>query len=180
MQYMPTLAFQLVCFMYSAGLGFSLGIVYDLIRIFFYLLTGSAKKLRGVRDIIYVFVCLAATFLFLLAVCDGQLFMYVFLAEGLGIYVYFYSLSSFVFYPAKTAINAVRRLFMKFKKKICILKTQNSVLAKKILNFLHKFTKKDLHIRHNIVYNFFVKLCSGSFILKNRGDEGGKGKETKT
>lgn len=95
-------------------------------------------------------------------------------------YVYFYSLSSFVFSPAKTAINAVRRLFMKFKKKIYILKTKNSVFAKKILKILHKITKKDLHIRHNIVYNFFVELCSDSFILKNRGDEGGKGKETKT
>ena len=180
MQYMPTLAFQLVSFMYSAGLGFSLGIVYDLIRIFFYLLTGSAKKLRSVRDIIYVSVCFAATFLFLLAVCDGQLFMYVFLAEGRGMYIYFYSLSSFVFYPAKIAINAVRRLFMKIKTKICIIKTQIAVLIKKILKNLHKFTKKDLHIRHNIVYNFFVKLCSGNFIFKNRGDEGGKGKETKT
>lgn len=180
MEYMPTFAFQLVCFMYSAGLGFSLGIIHDLIKIFFYLLTGSDKKFRGVRDIIYLFVCLAATFLFLLAVCDGQLFMYVFLAEILGVYAYFFSLSRFVLNPVKKAIKTLRRLFQRLNGKILVFKTRFSVFSEKISKNLHKITKKDLHIRHNIVYNFFVKLCSGSLTIKNRGDEGGKGEKRET
>ncbi len=180
MQYMPSLAFQAVCFMYSAGLGFTLGIIYDLIRMLFYLLTGSDKKLTVVRDIIYSIVCLVATFLFLLIMCDGQLIVYVFIAEGVGAYVYFYSLSDCVFLPAKKTINAVKRLFLKVRSFFCLIKTHFLFFMQKRFKKLHKITKKHLHIRHNIVYNFFVNLCPRKLFLKKRGDDDGKSKKTET
>lgn len=180
MQYMPSLAFQAVCFMYSAGLGFTLGIIYDLIRMLFYLLTGSDKKLTVVRDIIYSIVCLVATFLFLLVMCDGQLIAYVFVAEGIGTYVYFYSLSDSVFLPAKKTINAFKRLFLRVKSFFYLRKTKFLFFMQKIFQKLHKITKKHLHIRHTIVYNFFVNLCPKKLFLKNRGDDDGKREKTET
>ena len=179
MQYMPTHAQQVVYFMYSAGLGFALGLVYDLFRMLFYLLTGSDKKRLVFRDIIYLLVFFSATFLFLLSVCDGQLILYVFIAQALGVYMYFYSLSGILYPPVIRFACRIKRLFRLISARLTGFRTQFSVISEKILKNLHKITKKDLHIRHNIVYNFFVKLCSGSFILKNRGDEGGKGEERK-
>ena len=173
MQYMPSLAQQVVCFMYSAGLGFTLGIVYDLFRMLFYLLTGSDKKFLLLRDIIYLLVFLTAVFVFLLAMCDGQLLLYVFVALGAGAYVYFYSLSGVICPPLKRFINSSKRLFRRFGARLSSIKTRFFSLGEKIFKNLHKITKKDLHIRHNIVYNFFVKLCSGILNFKNRGDEDG-------
>lgn len=163
--------------MYSAGLGFTLGIVYDLFRMLFYLLTGSDKKFLLLRDIIYLLVFLAATFVFLLAMCDGQLLLYVFIAMGTGLYVYFYSLSSVVYPPFKRLLKGVKRVLRQISNRLSAIKTRFLSLREKIFKILHKITKKDLHIRHNIVYNFFVKLCSGILIFKNRGDEDGSESE---
>lgn len=170
MRYMPTLAFQTVCFMYSAGLGFSLAIVYDLFRILFYMLTGSDKKYSWVRDIIFTAVCLIANFIFLLVVCDGRMYVYSFLSEAGGAFVWFYSVSSFLFFPAKRAIKKVKRYFSHIKDFFIRIKTRIYAFFEKIFKKLHKTVKKYLHIRHNIVYNFFVNLCSGVFIKKKRGD----------
>lgn len=170
MQYMPTLAFQAVCFMYSAGLGFALAIVYDLFRIFFFILTGSDKKQVVLRDIIFITVWLWVNFIFLLTVCEGRLFLYVFLAQAGGAFVWFYSLSDIAFLPAKRAIKAVKRHFLRQKDCLCRVKGRILNIIEKILKKSHKTVKKYLHIRHNIVYNFFVNLLSGSFTKKKRGD----------
>lgn len=179
MQYMPSLVFQAVCFLYSAGLGFTLGIIYDLFRMLFYLLTGSDKKFLVFRDIIFLSVCLAATFIFLLVMCDGQLLTYVFLGEVLGLWVYFYSLSSFLFLPVKRLIKHIRRQFTKIKTLFIKIKTRFAVIREKIYKNLYNcgnFLRKHLHIRHNIVYNLCVKLYP-SIIFKNRGDGSGKSEE---
>lgn len=179
MQYMPSLVFQAVCFLYSAGLGFTLGIIYDLFRMLFYLLTGSDKKFLAFRDIIFLTVCLVATFLFLLVMCDGQLLTYIFVGEALGLWVYFYSLSDFFFLPVKRQINRLRRQFTKIKMLFVKIKTRFFQISEKIHKNLHNcvfFLRKHLHIRHNIVYNLCVKLCP-SIIFKNRGDGSGKSEE---
>ena len=169
MQYMPSVAFQAVCFMYSAGLGFSLAIVYDLIRIIFYLLTGSDKKQLALRDIIFLTICLWVNFIFLLTVCEGEIFAYTFLAEAGGAFVWFYSLSSVFFIPAKRAIKALKRHFLRQKECLRRIKTRIFNFIEKIFENLNKTVKKYLHIRHSIVYNFFVKLCSVSLAEKKRG-----------
>lgn len=172
MQYLPTIVFQAVTFMYSAGLGFTLGIIYDLFRMLFYLLTGCDKKFLVLRDIIFLSVCLAATFVFLLVMCDGQFLLYVFAGEALGLWAYFYSLSSVLTAPFRKVIRNSRRHFSLFKTKIVLL-------FKKINKNVHNclfFLQKHLHIRHNIVYNRCVKLCPNRN-LKDRGDGSGKSKE---
>ena len=124
MQYMPSLNFQVGCILYSAGLGFSLGIIYDLFRMLFYLLTGSDKKLVNLRDIIYSIVCLAATFLFLLVMCDGQILVYVFIAEAVGAYIYFRTLSRQIFSPVRKVIVIIRRFFARIKRFLSEIKTK--------------------------------------------------------
>lgn len=180
MQYMPTPAFQLVCFMYSAGLGFTLGIIYDLFRILFYLHTGNDKKLTVLRDIMFLSVCLWATFIFLLVVCNGQLLLYIFAGEAIGLRIYFYSLSPFIFPQAKRLMKCIRKYFLALNLFLFKIKTFFGEIFKKSYKNLQKcifFLRKHLHIRHNIVYNLCVKLCP-SIIFKNRGDGSGKSKET--
>ncbi len=180
MQYMPSAAFQAVSFMYSAGLGFTLGIIYDFFRMLFYLLTGSDKKLSVLRDIIYLTVCLSLTFLFLLVMCNGRLLLYVFIGEVAGLAVYFYSVSDFFMLPLKRKIGRLRRQITAIKRFLIRIKIKFWRFKEKINKNLHKirfFSQKHLHIRHNIVYNLSVKLCPHSLILKNRGDESGKNEE---
>lgn len=174
MDYMPTLVYQLVCFAYSAGLGFSLGIVCDLSRMFFYLLTGSDKKFQAFRDIICLLLCTAVTFIFVLVMCDGQFLLYVFVGEIIGFAVYFYSVSPFLFPAVKSTIGRLRRRIVLVHGKILHIKT---LLCKKLSKKMNKcrfFCKKHLHIRHSIVYNFLRGTVFDGLILKNRGDESGK------
>ncbi len=180
MQYMPSVAFQAVSLLYSAGLGFTLGIIYDLFRMLFYLLTGNDKKFLVIRDIIYSLLCLSATFLFLLVICNGKLLLYVFLGEAAGLTIYFYSLSDFVFLPVKRRIKRIRCNFVKFKNFSNKIRGRILSFKEKINKNLHKtrfFSQKDLHIRHNIVYNLSVKLYPCRLIFKKRGDESGRSEE---
>lgn len=183
MGYMPSLTFQVICFVYSAGLGFMLGFLYDLVRITFYSFTGNDKKLSVVRDLLYSFLCLAATFLFLLVMCDGKLMFYVFIGEGTGLFIYLYALSGIFILPVKRKIDKMKHRFMKIKSFLIGKKTDFANMCKKICKNISKRvkkSKKDLHSRHNIVYNSSVELCSHLNKLKNRGDENGQSREEET
>lgn len=174
MDYMPTLVYQLVCFAYSSGLGFSLGIVYDLSRMLFYLLTGNDKKFQAFRDIIYLLICLTANFIFVLVMSDGQFMLYIFIGEIIGLAVYFYSVSPLLFPVFKSTIAVIRRRILSAYGKILHIKTDLCKKVNKILQHYGFFCKKHLHIRHNIVYNFLRETVFNSLIPKNRGDESGK------
>ncbi|MBR3836292.1 MAG: spore cortex biosynthesis protein YabQ [Clostridia bacterium] len=172
MQYLPTTEFQAVTFMYSAGLGFTLGIIYDFFRMLFYLLTGSDKKFLMARDIIFLCVCFPATFIFLLVMCNGELLLYIFVGEAVGMWIYFYSVGSFLLLPVKRIIKSVRRHFIVFYSFMSGIKTAFVCILKKLSKNLQnhtKFLQKHLQIRHHMVYNCCVQLCLNR-ILKNRGD----------
>ena len=174
MTYMPTLVFQLVCFAYSAGLGFALGIVYDSGRMLFYLLTGNDKKLQVLRDIIYLLFCLAADFIFVLVMSDGELLLYIFIGQIIGLSVYFYSVSPSVLPAVKSTITRVRGRVTGICGKILHIKTGLYRKMNENLQRSRFFCKKHLHIRHNIVYNFLRRTIFDSLIFKNRGDGSGK------
>lgn len=69
--YMLTIADQTRLFLLALGLGFLLGIVYDLFRV-----VRMAFTMRRVgvfiQDVLFFLTCAAATFLFLLAVNQGR------------------------------------------------------------------------------------------------------------
>ena len=158
MSYMPSLRWQTTGFIYSAGLGFCLGLVYDCFRIIFYLLTGSDKKHAAVRDIIFMFVFLWADFFFLLVMCSGRLMLYAFAGEGLGLAVYFYSLSGSVYLPLKRVFRRIRHSIISILK---IIKAKYTEFRDFLIEKLKKsqnFSKKLLQIRHNLLYNPSVKV----------------------
>ena len=134
MDYMPDAMSQTVSLVYSAGLGFCFGLAYDIIKIIFYSLTGSDKKLSTLRDIIYVFVCLCAHFLFMLVMCSGRVMMFTFLGEAAGLYVYFITLSSQIAVPLRCFAKKTRTLI----EKICLFGTQIYEKFAKLLKNRHK------------------------------------------
>lgn len=180
MDYMPSVLQQTVSFVYSAGLGFCFGLMYDFFRIFFYLLTGSDKKLSTVRDIIYMLFCLSGHFLFVLVMCSGRIMLFTFVGEVIGLTVYFRTLSS-------QLISPVKRLIIKIRGPIRRISLQVKSLLSKISGKYPKFrknvkktenlSKKDLKKRHNLLYNFSVLLCKNKTKTKNRGDESGRKKD---
>lgn len=113
MDYMPSVMKQTVSLVYSAGLGFCFGLAYDIIKIIFYSLTGSDKKLSTLRDIIYVFVCLCAHFLFTLVMCSGRVLMFTFLGEAAGLAVYFTTLSRQITAPLRFFFQKIRAVIKK-------------------------------------------------------------------
>lgn len=138
MEYMPSAAGQAVGFFYSAGLGFALGLVYDFFRIFFYMLTGSDKKLSMFRDIMYLLCCLAVNFLFLLVMCSGRMMLYVFVGEGIGLLAYFRTLSGSIYPRLKVFVAVIRRHAVK----IVVLSKKIKPYFSKIRQNRHKNTKK--------------------------------------
>lgn len=181
MQYLPDTAYQTVGFLYSAGLCFALGILYDLFRMLFYLLTGSDKKFLMLRDIMYLLTCLSATFLFLLVMCNGQILFYAISGEMIGWAIYYFSLSETVFRPARRAMKLMRKVLIPIIFKIRKIFSKIPIFFSKICSFYRKNeknSKKDLHIRHNIVYNSYRKLYHRKAEIRNRGDENGDRKET--
>ena len=148
MSYMPSLAWQTSGFIYSAGLGFCLGLVYDFFRIIFYLLTGSDKKYILARDIIFMFVLLWSDFLFLLVMCSGRLMLYAFAGECLGLMIYFYSLSGLIYGSVRGMLRRIRRDFSSISDFIRVKTAMFQPNIREKLKKSKKIFKKLLQIRH--------------------------------
>lgn len=153
MEFLPTPAGQVIGFFYSAGLGFCLGFIYDLFRIFFYLLTGSDKKFSVVRDIIFMLFLTAANFIFILVICSGRMMTYIFAGQIIGLLAYFHSLSDIVFNPVKQFLCRIRNKILNILTflrscitKFSLLLQNNEKNAKKSEKFLQKYLK----IRHKL------------------------------
>lgn len=134
MDYIPHELFQLKGFIYSAGLGFTLSILYDFIRIIFFILTRSDKIVTVVRDIIYMLFCLIANFIFLLVMCEGQVVFYAIAGELLGITVHRITLGAFAY---RRIVNIVKVI----KKQVIVKTDKMSAKFEKIKNFLEKKPK---------------------------------------
>lgn len=48
-EYLPKTSEQLLTIIYSVGIGFALGLFYEFLRLFFYLLSGSDKKIHSFK-----------------------------------------------------------------------------------------------------------------------------------
>ena len=72
-EYLPKTSEQLLTIIYSVGIGFALGLFYEFLRLFFYLLSGSDKKFTLLRDIIFLLFVLTVTFFFFIVPCCAYL-----------------------------------------------------------------------------------------------------------
>lgn len=134
MAYIPEELFQLKGFIYSAGLGFTLSILYDLIRIISFILTRSDKIVTVIRDIIYMLFCLIANFIFLLVMCEGQVVFYAIAGEILGIIAHKVTLSAL-------AYGRISAIVKTSKKQVIVKINKLSSKTEKIKKFLEKNKK---------------------------------------
>lgn len=115
--YLDTIGEQSRVFLYSLGIGFMLGIVYDVFEFVGFLLP-KKKSFIIVRDIIFMVVSSLIMFLFSLSIDNGSFRFHIYAGAIAGFFVCFFSLGKFlrkVFLPTAIFLKA---FFRKFKRGI--------------------------------------------------------------
>lgn len=106
MTYIHGLSYQLILFFRSFGLGFLLGIVYDVFRTLRLIIAG--KRFVVVSDVLYCALCTLTVFSFILAFNDGVFRAYILVACLLGWLVYYFALGVLAVRAASAIVRAVR------------------------------------------------------------------------
>lgn len=165
--YSLSLAQQTKGFLLSLGMGFLLGILYDLIRII-RISISRGKTAVIICDIIFcAFTCLF-TFLFCLTVNEGEIRLYLVLGEIAGFFTYYFSLGAVIFSCSEKIIGFIKKLFRSvfgvilfpfkwiFEK---IWKVFNKLLKKSRKNTKKVKNKSKFLLKVNklLLYNLFVK-----------------------
>ena len=110
MSYLPTMADQTKVFMLSLGMGFLLGILYDVFRMIRLIITDKPKAFIF-QDILYFAVCTFISFLFLLGVNNGKVRSFELLGEILGWLIYYFSFGTVAIRLVNKVISCVKRFF---------------------------------------------------------------------
>ncbi len=108
-EYLPKASEQLLTVIYSAGIGFALGALYEFLRLIFFLLSGSDKKFTLLRDIIFLLFVLAVSFFFFLVRCNGSVTFYSVIGEGVGGYAAFRSIDPFMSFLIVKRLKKLRK-----------------------------------------------------------------------
>ncbi len=154
----------------SCGLGFLLGAYYDVFRVL-RLALKSGKRAIFFQDVFFFASAAVITFLFALAVTDGQLRFYVFLGEGAGFAAYYFTIGRMVMRFAGVAIRAVLRAWKLFwtavRFPLSLLWKLLRPLFSQAWHFLQKilekpavFFKKGLKQIRSVLYNLLNKRRS--------------------
>jgi spore cortex biosynthesis protein YabQ len=163
MVYLPSMAEQTEVFIYSLGLGFLLGVFYDVFRTI-RLAISSAKKIIFVQDVLYVLVCAIVSFLFFMVVNNGNIRAYAMLGELLGWIIYYFSFGVFAIRASATIIKYIKKLFWLIYRIVTTPFIWIYRLFRKPMVYFYKKTRKNsklliknsklhLKIRHGILYN---------------------------
>lgn len=174
-------------FFLSLGIGFVLGLFYDILRTLRLALPHS-KILTVIFDIFYFFVSAVVTFLFLLSVNMGQVRLFMIAAEAVGALFYYFTFGS-------AAMKVTDRLVRRFHKacrflcRLCgrpfhaffrILKKywrKIQVFFKKTYKKSEKNKKKLLKKSRIYVYNLFGILGKRKGLQKEAQVEMAKSKK---
>lgn len=158
--YLPSSSRQLFTIFYSIGIGFALGFFYEILRIIFFLLSGSDKKFTLLRDIIFLLFVLAVTFFFFLVCCNGKVTFYAVVGELLGGLTAFKTIEPFAMFFIRKKLRKLRKklsFIPKLWRKISDL-AEKIRSAEKNLGKGKKISENDLHNQHEIVYNQSVTV----------------------
>lgn len=161
--YLPTVAFQTKIFFLSIGLGFLLGILYDIFYLFRITFTRTKIALY-VQDILYLLICSFVTFLYILSVSSGMIRLYILIGEIFGFFIYYISVGYFIVSYATKAIKKTKRITRKFfLLLIRPIKCLNSKIARKFRKSSSKIINKNkknikrfklcLKFRRKLLYN---------------------------
>lgn len=179
---------QLKFFLLSLGVGFALGVFYDILRALRLSVTNS-KAVTVFFDILYFAVFGLATFLFILAINKGQIRFYIIFGEIIGAAFYYFSFGiaaikltdifvkafrHFFAFVFKILFAPFRLVFKIFKK--CFLKI--SSFFKKTRKNSEKNQKKLLPKLRMYVYNLYGMFKKRKVSL-NGGEKVMTGKKKK-
>lgn len=179
---------QLSIFVAALGLGFLLGVLYDVVRAIRLSLPRS-KIATIFFDLLYCFLIGLATFLFILALNKGEIRFYIIAAEFIGATFYYVSFGIAVIKITNKAVAILKRLYSFIFKILCtpfkllkrlfvLTKNKTSSLFKKSEKNSVKLRKKHLPKLRVYVYNllgvFFTSTHShrkdvGNFGNKEKG-----------
>lgn len=178
---------QLTCFLSSLGMGFLLGVLYDVLRAIRLSFTKS-KIALVIFDILYFVLFGVLTFLFILAFNKGEVRSYIIAGELMGALFYYISFGIAVIKFTDKAIILLKRFYAFIFKVISapfrLIKRLFLLISKPILKFFRKTEKKSVKIRkkllpklHIYVYNLFGVLFADKSSFKKGGSSFGKNKK---
>lgn len=161
---------QLVIFVASLGVGFILGIIYDLFRTVRLSLTRS-KVAVVIFDLLYFSLFAFLSFIFMLVANKGEVRSYIIIGEFIGCVFYYFSFGISVIKVTDRFIAVLRRFysflfkvvsapFRLLKKAFLSFFTKISLFFKKSKKKSKKMRKKLLPKVRLFVYNLFGILCA--------------------
>lgn len=180
---------QLSIFLSSLGVGFILGVLYDILR-GIRLSVSKSKVLVVVFDLIYFLLLAFITFIFILAANKGEIRFYIILGEIIGLVFYYVSFGiaaikitdkiigllrrfySFSFRVLSAPFRLMKRFFLSLKEKI-------KKKIRKTSKNSEKIRKKHLPKLRLYVYNLFGILLANQKFQKKGGGSFGKDKKGK-
>ncbi len=156
---------QLTVFLTSLGVGFLLGIGYDVFRAV-RLAAGGGRAVTAAADVLYCLVCGAATFLFLMAANKGEVRGYALVGELLGAAFYYVALGPPAKRAGEKAAALLRRSFGLLARALAapfrLLRRGVCAVSEKTRKNLAKTRKNEQKIRKKLlpkiklyVYNLF-------------------------
>lgn len=181
---------QLSIFVASLGLGFLLGVLYDVVRAIRLSLPYS-KIATVIFDLLYCFLFGIITFLFILALNKGEVRFYIIAGEIIGALFYYISfgiavikitdhVTAFLKKVYKLIFSIIRAPFRLLKRLFVAIKNKMLLLFKKSEKNSQKLRKKHLPKLRVYVYNLFgVFFTSAKPHRKDVGNLGNKEKSCK-
>ncbi len=135
------LSVQIENLMPALGLGFLLGFVYDAVR-FLRLLLSEGKTFLFISDMLFVVFCTFASFLLLLGVNNGNIRLYLILAEITGAVIYFCTAGIIVMSLSRKTASAIKKIFKIIFSPFLFLKKKFSAVLKKLYGKFYEILKK--------------------------------------
>ncbi len=175
MIYIQGITEQTRLFLLSVGLGFLLGILYDVFRTVRLILSNSAV-LVPITDILYFCFCTFFDFCFFMAFDSGRLRAFAVFGEVIGWLIYYISFGAVAIRITSFVVGFIRRMFsmifspfVRCARKIGRKATAKVAQIKKTSQKNDKNAKFVLQKHRGIVYNVlgYYKNC---FLSKNRKD----------
>ncbi len=166
MGYMQGVSEQLKVFLYSFGLGFLLGILYDIFRTL-RMIFSFGKVLTFIQDFLYVIICAFLTFSFALVLNDGKIMFYIFFGEVMGWLIYYFTFGTLALRVSSAVVKGVRLTFFTIIK---LFRKPINFVIRKIKKITNKINTKTKINSKKVVKNtkFLLKKREGMLYTLNR------------
>lgn len=181
---------QFIIFLTSLGVGFILGILYDILRALRLSFT-KGKAATVVFDLLYFFLFALLSFIYMLASNKGEVRSYIIIGEIVGAVFYYFSFGIVVM-KITDRVAALLKRFYRLVFKVTsapfrALKRLFLFIFDKSSRFFEKKRKKNEKIRKKLlpklrlyVYNLLDILDVGKTHTKKGGSDFGKEEKEKT